>query len=74
MQGAAPRRVLHAEEHAPVVDGIGLVKNVHVGVEQFLRVLVEADAGVVHLRSKERRCMHEQALAEVSSSSMTLRP
>ena len=50
-QALAPRRVLQAEEDAPEVRGLGFVKVLHAGLEEVLRVVVEADARVVHLRA-----------------------
>ncbi len=49
---ATPGGVLHAEEHAPEIDGVDLVKLVHVGVEQVLRVPVKTDGRIVHLQQR----------------------
>ena len=42
--------MLHAEERAPEIDGVDRVELVNVGLEQVLRVPVEPDGGIVHLR------------------------
>ena len=42
--------MLQAKEDAPEVDGLRPVEVLHAGLEQVLRVLVEADARIVDLR------------------------
>ena len=48
-----PGSVFQPEEDAPEVHGLGLVEVLHVGLEQVLRVVVEADARVVDLRGSQ---------------------